>query len=90
MDSLEKLIAQRDDVREKLEIFRHDKIIEERKWTKTVVDELGHEKSVIDYFAWRKHDNESYEKYANTSEYFILEVIRWLEEQIDEATHKMI
>lgn len=86
MSNLKTLIAKHDEVLYKLEIFRQERAKEESKWTKTVVNELGQEESIIDYFAWRNHDKESYDKYAVFSENTALEFINWLEMKIDEYT----
>ena len=82
MSSLKSLIAKRDEVRQKLEVFLREKEAEEGKWKKTIVNELGQEVIVIDYHAWKDLDKESYEKYAISPENTALEFIGWLEENI--------
>lgn len=81
-DSLESLVDKHKEVCLKLEAFRQERTIEENRWRKVVVNEQGIEESVVDYKAWEQHDKDSFERYT-TSEYYVLDLIKWLEKQIE-------
>lgn len=82
MSSQESLIAKRDEVRQKLEVFLREKEAEEGRWSKTIVNELGQEVVFIDYHAWKNQDEESYDKYFISPENTAQELIHWLEMEI--------